>query len=123
MLMRGRFATECHYTQQQIDDLEMPDVWKMARYWKLEPPVAMLLAMKFGYKSEPESDPVVVTPHNITPFEKLAPWLQRSLVKRSGKTEAEYRRALKEKRTAEYMKQLAELRAKNAGRTTTTDHG
>ena len=112
--MRGRFATECHYTQRQIDDLEMPDVWKMARYWKLEPPVSRLLALRYGYQAEPEPEVIAVAPRNIVPFEKLAPWLQKAMIKKSGKTEEQYMRDVKAARKAAWLAELEKVRKEKA---------
>lgn len=45
--MRGRLAVECHYSQEYIDGIEMPDVIKMSEYWQLEPPFSMLYRTRF----------------------------------------------------------------------------
>jgi hypothetical protein len=115
--MRGRFATQCHYRQWEIDELEMPDVWAMARHWKVEPPLDFLVAVKWGYRSSPEPDPIVVTAHNVTPFEKLPKWLRGAMVKRSGKTEDEYKLLVKQKRKALLLQELEEKRKQNGRRT------
>jgi hypothetical protein len=112
--MRGRLAVECHYSQEYISEMELPDVFRMAAFWLLEPPVSRLLAMRYGYKSKPDEEAVKVTPRNVTPFEKLPPWLRKAMIKKSGKTEAEYLEALKVKRTADYHERLAEIRKKKA---------
>ena len=108
--MRGRFATECHYTQREIDEQEMPDVWKMARYWKLEPPVGYLLALKWGYRSEPATEPIACTAQNIVPFDKLPKWLRGAMIKSSGKTEDEYKVLMKKKRKELLRQELEEIR-------------
>ncbi len=101
----------------------MPDVWAMARYWKIEPPLEFLFGVKWGYNSSHEPEPIVVAARNVTPFEKLPKWLRGAMVKRSGKTEDEYKLLVKQKRKEMLLRELEEKRKENGGRTKTTNHG
>lgn len=102
--MRGRLATECHYSQEYIDALEMPAVTVMWEYWCMEPPASKLLALRYGYgvKEESSSTPPGVLNRGI-PFHKLPVWLKNSIIKRSGLTEIEYYRRVNAAAREKYL--------------------
>lgn len=111
--MRGRLATECHYTQDQISEIVWLDVLKMADYWAIEPPLAALYK-RVHFKSEQESSGISpsLTPTNYHTLPgHLKEAVRKSWLRRHpGSTESDFFKALKARGLAKYGARLEEAR-------------
>jgi hypothetical protein len=121
--MRGRLATECHYSQEYIDHLEFPTVLRMADYWNLEPPLSYLTRVYWGFgrKEEEAADGLHILPRHITPFQKLPKPIQQLHIARwlrlnPGKTENDFFKHLQAKRLERFGDALKEARTKKDGK-------
>lgn len=56
MYIRGCLATDCGYTESQIDELSFAFVSDLFLHWKNNPPTSWLTRWHVGYKQE-DSDP------------------------------------------------------------------
>lgn len=88
-----------------IDNLEFQYVLKMAEFWALEPPMGWTVAAQAGYgRIEEATPPPPPGMLGRASFRQMPKWLQNSMIKKSGLTEVEFYRKLKQKEQEKLIK-------------------
>jgi hypothetical protein len=118
--LRGRLATECHYSQEYIDALDFVSAMKMAEYWSIEPPLTMLYRVAH-FKQEEKRKAMNVIPQTgaSKPWSKQPPhikaaavalWLERN----PGKTAEDFEAQRDKEARAVYADRLQRARKEKA---------
>jgi hypothetical protein len=117
--MRGRLATECHYSQEYISEMSFLDVQKMSEYWLLEPPLASLyFSVHFQRKSKAtgqQSMNIIPNTGGSKPWDKQPDHIKKAIIghylaANPGKTEADFEKNRIAQQRERYKTRLEEAR-------------
>jgi hypothetical protein len=119
--MRGRLATQCGYSQEYIDAMELLDVQKMSAFWTIEPPVeSMYLAVHFK-REEKKGGGMNVIPNTggSRPWAQQPEHIKQAIIGQymdanPGKTAEDFEKDRVAQQQARYKSRLEEARKKKA---------
>jgi hypothetical protein len=117
--MRGRLATECHYSQEYISETNFLDVQKMSAYWNLEPPLALQYYAVHFQKKEKAKMNILPNTKAGKPFNRLPEHIKKSIIGdyirlNPGKTAEDFELDRAAKVKQRYAKELTKARQEKA---------
>jgi len=115
-------ATECHYSQEYIDNMELQVVQEMSDYWAIEPPMSWMYQITHFDPKKSKAKKMTMFPQTAaaTPWSKLPEHIKRGIIDsyiqlNPGKTEADFNADREAQVKQKYADRLKEAREKKAG--------